>query len=577
MSFTNLSTIEAVAGALERQGLISPVAARELAALRISIPALIEFTSSKFEVAQDDMLAAVADVLSIVPINVRRLDISRELAGILPSAVVTRHRLLPISRHRNKLYVAVSDPLDVVGLDSVRRLTKLEIVLVLATEKAIQQKIEQTYSERCISEDFVATQEAAQDTGFPEQTTSVGMQREFTVSGSEDPASDAPIIKLAHLILARGIQEGASDIHIEPSESGLRLRYRIDGDLIETSGPPRDLHPCLVSRLKIMSNLNIAERRIPQDGRMRLRLDDYTVDVRVSFLPTIYGEKCVLRILDQSAAAKTVKDLGLSVHTYDIFRKALDAPHGLLLVTGPTGSGKTTTLYAALRELNQPKYNIVTVEDPVEYHLPGANQVSVAPNVGLTFATALRAILRQDPDVLMIGEIRDRETAGIAVEAALTGHQVLSTMHCNDAPSAITRLDEMEIAPFLIASSVILSVAQRLIRQLCPYCKTAESFSDAILEQFALPPALFTEKVLYRPVGCNNCNATGYSGRLAVLEVMSVSDAIRHAILQRSTAFRLRQLATSEGMQSLRSAAIEKLSRGMTSLEELLLVAPSVT
>jgi len=328
----------------------------------------------------------------------------------------------------------------------------------------------------------------------------------------------------------------------------------------------------LASRLKIMSNLDIAERRLPQDGRMRVKVGGRDIDLRVSFMPTVHGEKCVLRILDKSNLSASLDKLGLDPDTFRRFKAAVDAPHGLLLVTGPTGSGKTTTLYSALNELNNPEYNIITVEDPVEFQIPGINQVPTKKEIGLTFANALRSILRQDPDIVMIGEIRDQETAEIAVEAALTGHQVLSTLHCNDAAGAIARMDDMGIAPFLISSSVILAAAQRLMRRVCPICKEPLTYPPKMFEDLGIDPSFFDGVSLYRGRGCDRCKNTGYSGRLAIIEAMSVTDDVRRLIIQRASAHEISKVAIALGMKTLRMVALEKVREGISTLEQTLII-----
>ena len=383
-----------------------------------------------------------------------------------------------------------------------------------------------------------------------------------------DQGEQGPVVKIVNLILVQALKEKASDIHIEPFEKTIKLRYRVDGNLVEASSPPKSIQLPMASRIKILAGLDIAERRLPQDGRFRIRVSGKEIDLRVSMLPTVHGEKIVIRILDKSALSGSVSMLGLDETTLGIFKKAIDAPHGMLLVTGPTGSGKTTTLYSVLHELNSPEYNIVTVEDPVEYQLPGVNQVAVRTEMGLTFAGALRSILRQDPDIVMIGEIRDQETADIAVKAALTGHQVLSTLHTNDAAGAISRLDDMGIEPFLISSSVILTCAQRLVRRICPNCK----------EEFVPEPELFQKldvpemvgETFFRGAGCDRCKGRGYSGRAAVMEVLPISENIRRLIIKRASASVIKNQGVQEGMKTLRHAGIDKAREGVTTLEEVL-------
>jgi type IV pilus assembly protein PilB len=385
-------------------------------------------------------------------------------------------------------------------------------------------------------------------------------------------SEEAPVIKLANLILVQAIKDRASDIHIEPFEKSMRLRYRIDGVLADVTPPPKQMQLALASRFKIMSSLDIAERRLPQDGRMRVKVSGKDFDIRVSIMPTVYGEKIVLRVLDKSNLSASLDKLGLDPRTYIQVKAAVDAPHGLILVTGPTGSGKTTTLYSALNELNNPIYNIITVEDPVEFQIPGINQVPTKKEIGLTFATALRSILRQDPDIIMIGEIRDTETAEIAIEAALTGHQVLSTMHCNDAPGAIARLDEMGIAPFLISSSVILSCAQRLMRRICSHCKEPVAYPAKMFQDLGIDLASFDGVTLYRGRGCDRCKNSGFAGRLAIIEAMTVSDEIRKLIISRATTREMSKVAINQGMRTLRMVALERAREGVSTLEQVLML-----
>jgi type IV pilus assembly protein PilB len=374
------------------------------------------------------------------------------------------------------------------------------------------------------------------------------------------------------LILVQAIKDRASDIHIEPFEKGMKLRYRVDGVLAEATPPPKQMQLALASRFKIMSSLDIAERRLPQDGRMRLRVGGKDYDLRVSILPTVHGEKIVLRVLDKGNLSASLDKLGLDVDTFQQVKSAVDAPHGLILVTGPTGSGKTTTLYSALNELNNPTYNIVTVEDPVEFQIPGINQVPVKKEIGLSFAAALRSILRQDPDIVMIGEIRDTETAEIAVEAALTGHQVLSTMHCNDAPGAVARMDDMGIAPFLISSAVILACAQRLMRRVCSHCKEPVEYPSKMYTDLNIDPAVFEGVTFYRGRGCDRCKNSGYAGRLAIIEAMTVTDEIRKLIIARGNTRELSKVAIGQGMKTLRMVALDRVRDGVSTLEQVLML-----
>ena len=376
------------------------------------------------------------------------------------------------------------------------------------------------------------------------------------------------MIKIVNLILVQAMKEKASDIHIEPFNRTLKLRYRVDGDLVAAESPPKALQLAITSRIKILAGLNIAERRMPQDGRFRIKVMGKEVDLRISILPTSHGEKIVIRILDKIDAHRQHRlRWAWTKRRLRDFRKAIDAPHGMILVTGPTGSGKTTTLYSVLQELNSPNYNIVTVEDPIEYELMGVNQVAVRPDIGLDFASALRSILRQDPDIVMVGEIRDNETADIAVKAALTGHQVLSTLHTNDAAGAIARLDDMGIEPFLISSSVIMTCAQRLLRRVCPNCREEFVPEPEMFERLGIEPA--EGAIFYHGIGCDRCKGRGYSGRAAIVEALTVSDTIRRLIIKRASAAVIKNQAISEGMKTLRMVGVDKALEGVTTLEEV--------
>jgi type IV pilus assembly protein PilB len=527
---------------------------------------LLKLIIEKAYVTEPDLAVSMGRVLNTPPVNLARVGIAPEISDLIPRDVCLNHKILPISRVGPKLFVAMADPLNVLALDDVKRLTKLEISPLIAPERAIIDKINNLNAAGHSMEDIVNQAEA--DADGIELTKIDAEESDLSVLAAS--SEEAPVIKLANLILVQAIREHASDIHLEPFERVIRLRYRVDGALSDMPPPPKQLYIALVSRLKIMSNLDIAERRLPQDGRMRVKVAGKDIDLRVSFLPTVHGEKCVLRVLDKSNLSASIEKLGMDAHTLKRFKSAIDAPHGLILVTGPTGSGKTTTLYSALNELNSPEYNIVTVEDPVEFQIPGINQVPVKKEIGLTFANSLRSILRQDPDIVMIGEIRDGETAEIAVEAALTGHQVLSTMHCNDAPGAIARLDDMGIEPFLISSSVILSCAQRLIRRICPACKEEVTYPDKMFHDLHLDPKQWSGVTLYKGRGCERCKNTGYSGRCAIIEVMTVTDEIRKLVIKRSSASEIGKVAVEQGMKTLRDVALEKVREGISTLEQVL-------
>jgi type IV pilus assembly protein PilB len=535
----------------------------------------IKLVVEKAYVTETDLVVAMGRVLNTPPINVTRLMIPADLAELVPRDMAANYKVIPVARLGNKLFLAMADPLNVLAVDDVKRMTKLEVMPMIASEKAILDKLANLDTSRTgTMEDII--QDAAKQAEAEAEAENLEVTQESVdvVNMAELAASteEAPVIKLANLILVQAIKDRASDIHIEPFENMVRLRYRIDGSLIDMPPPPKNLQVALASRIKVMSSLDIAERRLPQDGRMRVKAGGRDIDLRVSFLPTVHGEKCVLRVLDKSNLSASMDKLGIDAETFVRFKSAVDAPHGLILVTGPTGSGKTTTLYSALNELNGPQYNIVTVEDPVEFQLPGVNQVPVKKEIGLTFASALRSILRQDPDIIMIGEIRDTETAEIAVESALTGHQVLSTMHCNDAPGAISRLDDMEIAPFLISSAVILACAQRLMRRICSGCKEPVEYPEKMFKDLGIEASMFEGVTLFRGRGCERCKNSGYSGRLAIIEAMTMSDEIRKLVIKRVGAQEIGKLAIQQGMKTLRRVALEKVSDGQSTLEQTLLL-----
>jgi type IV pilus assembly protein PilB len=496
------------------------------------------------------------------------------MSELLPRETEYNYKVLPISRLENKLFLAMADPLNVLALDDVKRITKLEISPLIASEKAITDKLAAIDSAKGggSMEDIIDAAQKQSDADADTVESVKEAIEEVNLDKLAASSEEAPVIKLANLIIVQAIKDRASDIHLEPFEKNMRLRYRVDGVLMDATPPPKQMQLALASRFKIMSSLDIAERRMPQDGRMRVKVSGKDYDLRVSILPTVHGEKIVLRVLDKSNLSASLDKLGLDPETFKQFKAAVDAPHGLILVTGPTGSGKTTTLYSALNELNSPVFNIVTVEDPVEFQIPGINQVPTKKDIGLTFANALRSILRQDPDIIMIGEIRDTETAEIAIEAALTGHQVLSTMHCNDAPGAIARLDDMGIAPFLISSSVILSCAQRLMRRICSHCKEPVTYPAKMFEDLGIDPVTFQGVQLYRGRGCDRCKNSGYAGRLAIIEAMTATDQIRKLIIARASTREMAKVAVSQGMKTLRMVGLDRARDGISTLEQVLLL-----
>jgi len=560
-----LLTAEQVAGLLEEQ--------------KKEGTRLLKLLLEKAYVSEQDMAISMGRVLNVSPINLARITIPLEVSEVLPREVAHNYKVIPVSRLENKLFLAMADPLNVLAIDDVRRITKLEVAPLIASEKAILDKLAVVDSSKSGSmEDIIkdAAKQAAQEADKADQDENIEVSRdafeEVNLDQLAASSEEAPVIKLANLILVQAVKDRASDVHIEPFEKTMRLRYRIDGVLMDATPPPKQMQLALASRFKIMSSLDIAERRLPQDGRIRIRVSGRDYDLRVSIMPTVHGEKIVLRLLDKTNLSASIDKLGLDSETFQQFKTAVDAPHGLILVTGPTGSGKTTTLYSALNELNNPVYNIITVEDPVEFQVPGINQVPVKKDIGLSFANALRSILRQDPDIIMIGEIRDTETAEIAVEAALTGHQVLSTMHCNDAPGAIARLDDMGIAPFLISSSVILACAQRLMRRICSHCKEPVTYPQKMYQDLSIDPSIFDGVTLYRGRGCERCKNSGYAGRLAIIEAMTVTDEVRKLIIARANSREMGKVAIGQGMRTLRMVALDRVREGVSTLEQVLVL-----
>ena len=571
------SFAERIADALVEDGLLSPNQIEELLERQKKEGArLVKLLIDKDKqyVSPDDLAVCMGRVLNVSPINLARINIVPEVIDLVPRDTANNHKVVPVSRLENRLFLAMADPLNVLALDDVKRITKLDITPLIASEKAITDKLNAIDAAKSGSmEDLIEDAQKRSDAeGEGDTIESVKeLQEEVNLDALAASSEEAPVIKLANLIVLQAIKDRASDIHLEPFEKVMRLRYRIDGVLLDATPPPKQMQLALASRFKIMSNLDIAERRLPQDGRMRVKVSGKDFDLRVSVLPTVHGEKIVLRVLDKSNLSASLDKLGLDESTFKQFKSAIDAPHGLILVTGPTGSGKTTTLYSALNELNNPTWNIITVEDPVEFQIPGINQVPTKKEIGLSFANALRSILRQDPDIIMIGEIRDTETAEIAIEAALTGHQVLSTMHCNDAPGAIARLDDMGIAPFLISSSVILSCAQRLMRRICSHCKEPVTYPAKMFEDLGIDPVMFDGVQLFRGRGCDRCKTSGYVGRMAIIEAMTISDQIRKLIISRASTREMAKLAVNQGMRTLRMVALDRARDGISTLEQVML------
>ncbi len=516
-------------------------------------------------VSEQDIVGILENQLGIPQITFDPSNLNANLVNSVPEAMIKRHRVMPIKKEGNRLTVAMVDPLNVVAIDDLRLTTGCEIRPVLATEKEIETAIHKHFGLPSLE---VAMKDFEVTPGSEVENDAVRLDQEEAI------IDEAPIVRLVNGIFMEAINEGVSDIHFEPMEDRVRIRYRADGILREAMKLPRKSRAALISRIKIMSDMDIAEKRVPQDGRIQIKYGEKGVDMRVNTLPTVFGEKIVIRLLDKSSIRIRVNQLGLSKLNHHKFTSAIRNPHGILLITGPTGSGKTTTLYATLNELNDPEKNIITVEDPVEYMLEGINQTQVNAKAGLTFAAGLRAILRQDPDIVMVGEIRDGETADIAVRAATTGHLVLSTLHTNDAPGAMTRLIDMGVEPFLVASSVIAVVAQRLVRRICSECKEAYELPPEAPERIYLgiPPEQIT---FYRGKGCSKCGNKGYKGRLGIHELMPITKGLRHLINARVSADEIKRVAVAEGMVTVKEDGLNKAIEGLTTVQEVTRVAYS--
>jgi type IV pilus assembly protein PilB len=516
-------------------------------------------------ITEKNLVSFLSRHYGVPAIDLSEAQIDPEVIKMIPPDVVFKYQVIPIKRIGSTLRVALNDPSNILAIDDIKFLTSCHVEVFVSTESAIKAAIDKFYDSSESLADIMDSMDGAEKMELLEESDEVDI-REL-----QQASEDAPVIKLVNLILNEAIKRKASDIHLEPYEKVFRVRFRTDGVLQEFMKPPMKLKNAIISRTKIMAKLDIAERRLPQDGRIKMKFGkDKEMDFRVSVLPTLYGEKVVMRLLDKSNLQLDMTKLGFEEKPLKEFKEAIHKPFGMVLVTGPTGSGKTTTLYSALAELNQITENISTAEDPVEFNLMGINQVQMHEEIGLTFASSLRSFLRQDPDIIMVGEIRDFETAEIAIKAALTGHLVLSTLHTNDAPSTINRLLNMGIEPFLVASSVNLIAAQRLARMICEYCKQPIQVSPQMLLNLGVLPDEISGFVCYKGTGCPRCGNTGYKGRVALYEVMPVREEIRELILQGASAMEIKRETMRLGMKTLRQTALTKLKDGTTTVEEVL-------
>ena len=513
---------------------------------------------------EEDLAAFLSRQYGVPSINLGEFDIDPQVTKLVSAEVVKKYQLIPISRAGSTLIVAMSDPSNIFAIDDLKFMTGYNVEVVVATEANIRVAIDRCYDQTASFDDVIGSFEDI-------DLELVDDDEQVDLSALEKASEDAPVVKLVNLILTDAIRKRASDIHIEPYEKSFRVRYRIDGVLHEVMKPPMKMKNAIISRIKIMAEMDISERRLPQDGRIKIKLPGgKDMDYRVNCLPTLFGEKVVLRLLDKSSLQLDMTKLGYEPQMLKWFKEQIHKPFGMVLVTGPTGSGKTVSLYSALSELNKVTENISTAEDPVEFNFAGINQVQMHEEIGLNFATALRAFLRQDPDIIMIGEIRDFETAEIAVKAALTGHLVLSTLHTNDAPATVNRLLNMGIEPFLVASAVNLITAQRLARRVCSECKSPEEIPREALLQAGLSEAQLVDLVCYRGMGCPACNGSGYKGRVGFYQVMPMFEELREMILAGANTAELKRESMRLGVKTMRQAGLTKLSEGVTSFEEVL-------
>ncbi len=522
---------------------------------------------------EEQLIGFLSRQYGVPSITLAQLEIDPAVLRLVPAPIAKKYEVIPVRKMGSSLAVAMADPTNVFALDDIAFMTNLQVLPLVASQSAIRKAIDRHYESKTEAIASVM-QDMSTDLANVEVVEGDEEERSAQVDILElkESGGEAPVVKLVNMVLVDAIQKGASDVHFETYEKVFRIRFRMDGVLHEMLAPPKRLESAILSRIKIMSNLDIAERRLPQDGRIKLKYGTREIDFRVSTLPTIFGEKAVLRILDKDALQLDLTKLGFDSWSLEKFNAAIRQPYGMVLITGPTGSGKTTTLYSAIHTINAPDVNIMTAEDPVEYNLKGVNQLQVNEGIGRTFAAALRSFLRQDPDVILVGETRDVETAQISIRAALTGHLVFTTLHTNDCPSTIARLLEMGIPPFLISSSLLLILAQRLARRLCAACKEPYEVDEETLAPYGHVPTGRGKVTLHKGKGCPTCSFTGMKGRVAIYEVMPISEELKDAILRTATIAAIREIAQSQGMKTLRQAALLKVLAGTTSIEEVLRV-----
>lgn len=512
-----------------------------------------------------EIIETLSQQLRIPIINLSDHEIDKEVIGLIPENIARKNQLIPLAKNLNVLTVAMVDPLDIHAIDEIIRTTQHEVELVICTEDDIRQALSQYYGTSTLVEEAIKSIGEEEALEYVEEDV-----EKIEIDRLRDIAEDTPVIRLVNNLLVQAIREGASDIHIEPEENSLRIRFRMDGTLHEMPSPPKQMQLPVVSRVKIMSKMDIAKMRVPQDGRFDVRVEGKDVGIRVSTFPTYYGENVVMRLLDKTTSLYAIDRIGISKEDQKRLEQIINKPYGFVLSTGPTGCGKTTTLYAVLTAINSIGKNIITIEDPIEYTIPVVRQSQINPKAGLTFETGLRAILRQDPDIIMVGEVRDKQTATIAIQSALTGHLVLSTLHTNDAPSAVTRLIDMGVEPFLVASSVTAVIAQRLVRTICEGCKESYTPPPEFLEEPGLTD--LENPVLYRGKGCPACRNTGYKGRTGIFEILTVNDEIRELVMTKPSFDIILKAAQRAGMRTMKEDAISKALNGVIALEEALTV-----